>query len=441
MKTNEKSPLDKTTLISRLVVALLWLAVGFWSWNWLGPIWVKALRPGPAQFIDFYQDWGSARNYWNGLPIYTPHSISVPRYLGLSSNPEPSIEYNVHPPTSVLLALPLGRLGYPAAALVWNMVSLSIFMISIAIVAVALSIPRSLFLPGLALLPFCVPVLGNLQMAQITMILCFCVTAIWGLERSGRSNWAALILGAAAAIKLFPAYLALYYLAQGRVRPLLTALVSFATLTFVTALVLGLDTYRDYVTVVLPWNAEFRIIGYSLSIAGLWHKLFFPTNAGERIIPLWHSLAIARWGTLLSNLTITATVAIFAYRARTRPERDLAFATIVTAMLLVSPVTWDISLLLLFLPIAIIGRSTGNLRSKWMPATLVLIVATVWVPQLLLTSLITGGRTIEVAPPSFLLGAASIKFYALLGTLVLGLLALRADVMNARGGATAGAAP
>ena len=145
-----------------------------------------AMRPNQDHIIDFYQDWGSARNYWAGLPIYTPHSTSIPRYLGLLSNPMPSIEYNIHPPTSVLLVLPLGQLNYPDAVLVWNLISLVALLASLMIVAMTLSVPQSVILPGLALLPFCLPVLGNLQMGQITMVICFLITAMWrSSDRSG----------------------------------------------------------------------------------------------------------------------------------------------------------------------------------------------------------------------------------------------------------------
>ena len=78
------------------------------------------MRPAPDTLIDYYQDWGSARNFRTGIPVYTPHSTSIPRHLGLPTNPNLSIEYNIHPPTSVLLALPLGRFDYSDAVLVWN---------------------------------------------------------------------------------------------------------------------------------------------------------------------------------------------------------------------------------------------------------------------------------------------------------------------------------
>jgi len=274
---------------------------------------------------------------------------------------------------------------------------------------------------------FCHPLYGNLRLGQYTPILVLLVTAIWALERSGRSSTAGLLLGAAAAIKLFPAYLAIYYVARGRIRPLVAAALSFLALTFATALVLGPDAFHDYATVVLPWNKDFRILGYNISIAGLWHKLFHPIQ-GEMIEPLWPSLAVARWGTLLSNLAITLIVATVVHRARTLTERDLAFATTVTAMLLVSPVTWDHSLLLLLVPIAVIARSAE--KSRWIPAALPLILAIDWIPENTLRELAKAGRSFTVIPWTFMLGAPSLKFYALLGIFALGIASLRTEEAN-----------
>src|SRR5271163_4198005 len=118
-------PSDCPTPKGQQLLIYLWLIVGLWSWSWLGPTWIAAMQPKGEQVIDFYQDWASACNYWSGLPVYTAHSITIPRYLHMHSNPIPSIEYNIHPPTAVLLVLPLGNLSYVSASLTWNIISLS----------------------------------------------------------------------------------------------------------------------------------------------------------------------------------------------------------------------------------------------------------------------------------------------------------------------------
>ena len=65
------------------------------------------------------------------------------------------------------------------------MISLVAFLASLAIVAASLPELKALFLPVAALLPFCLPVYGNFQQGQLTMVLVFLVTASWALDRSG----------------------------------------------------------------------------------------------------------------------------------------------------------------------------------------------------------------------------------------------------------------
>jgi hypothetical protein len=410
------------------VVAIVSLILALWGCFWLGPLCVDAMRPTAGRINDYYQDWGSARNHLVGLPVYTEHAVSMSRHLGLSLNPVESIDYNAHPPTSVLLALPLAYLSYPDAVLAWNIISLAAFIASLVIVARVLPVPSSLYLPILALLMFCHPVYGNLHAGQLTLTLVLLVTAIWALERSGRPYAAGFFLGAAVTIKLFPAYLAVYYAARRQARPLQAAVVAFTALTLLTIAVLGWDTYRDYICIILPHQARFRSFGYNLSIAGLWHKLFDPVGELGWMSPLWPSPALARWGTILSDLAVTVAVATCAYRAKTAKQRDLAFGVAVTAMLLVSPVTWDISLPLLLVPVAVIARNAEGCR--WMPAVLMATLLVIWTPQIVLTKIALGGRSLSVAPWTFMLGAPSVKFYALVVILGLGLAALGAKGVN-----------
>jgi Glycosyltransferase family 87 len=417
-------------LMPEISLTALWLILGFWGCLWLGPLCVEAMRPAPGRVNDFFQDWGSARNHLLSSPVYSHHAISVPQHLGIPFDSVTTVEYNAHPPTSVLLALPLARLEYADAVLAWNTISLAAFLASLVIVAAVLPVPKTLFLPALALLTFCHPLYGNLYQGQLTLLLVLLVTAIWALERSGRSRAAGFVLGAAAVIKLFPAYLAVYYLARGRIRPLLTATISVLTLTCLTALILGLDAYHDYVQIVLPAQTRFRSLGYNYAIAGFWHKLFDPAGESEYMTPLLSCPMLASVGTLLSDLGMTVIVMALAYLARTQAQRELAFASVVTAMLLVSPVTWDTSLPLMLIPIAIIARGTGP--SRWMMVSFVSILVVLWTPQIVLTNLALAGHSLRVAPWTFMLGAPSLKFYALLGIFALGLAAFWAESKNIR---------
>jgi hypothetical protein len=393
------------------------LSLGLAGCFWLGPLYVEAMRPAHGRLNDFVQDWASARNLLVNLPVYAHLATSIPRHFGTPFDPSTGIYYNAHPPTSVLLALPLARLDFPDAVLAWNVISVLAFFVSLGFVAAALSVPRSLFLPVLALLIFCQPLFATLYQGQLTLILVLLVTAVWTLERSGRPCTAGVFVGTAAALKLFPAYLAVYFAVRGRFRPLFAATLSFVTLTVITIAVLGFDAYRDYVQVVLPAQTRFRSLGYNCAIAGFWYKLFDPSGENGLIIPLWPSPVLARLGTLLSDLAITAIVGAATYQARTQSQRDLAFAATVTAMLLVSPVSWDISLPLLLVPIAVLAGSVR--RPNWMPAAFCLILVLIWMPQLLPAKLASDAHSTHPVSWAFVLGPPSLKSYALLGLLAL----------------------
>ncbi len=395
------------------------------------PCMFNAMRPASGRVNDFFQDWGSARNLLVGLPVYTHHATSIPRHLGIPFDATSGIDYNAHPPTSVLLALPLARLDYPDAVLAWNTVSLAAFLISLGIVAVALPVPRSLFLPVLALLTFCHPLYGSFYQGQLTLILVLLVTLTWALDRSGRPNAAGIVLGTAAAIKLFPAYLVVYFAARGRLRPLVSAVLSVVALTVVTAAVLGPDTYLDYVQLVLPAQARFRSLGYNYAIAGLWSKFFDPVGEGGCMTALWSSPALALWHSLLGSGDHRDRGNV-CLPVRTPAEQDLAFASVVTAMLLVAPVTWDASLPLLLVPIAVAVRHANRLCC--MPLAFLLIVMLLWLPQQLMTSLALGGALSACFPGLSRSGAPSLKSYALLGLLVLELIALRSGKENPQTG-------
>src|SRR4029079_2915000 len=144
---------------------------------------------------------------------------------------------------SVLLALPLAGLDLPDAMLAWNLIALAAFLASLTILAAALPGHAAPLWLVVALLPFCPPVLINLHQGQPTMILLLLVTASWALDRSGRPAAAGALVGLAAAIKLFPAYLVVYFVARRRGRALISAGATFAALNLATLTILGPESF------------------------------------------------------------------------------------------------------------------------------------------------------------------------------------------------------
>jgi hypothetical protein len=423
----------------------LWAALAVWVCSFEGPRFVRSLRPPVEKGVDFFQDWASARNYLSGSPIYLDLKQAVERYLGfkISEKGEPgvrvSLEVNAHPPTSVLLVLPLSIFSYPDAVLVWNLMSIAALIASLWIVQRQLAIPFSAWasFPIVALLLVCWPFRQQVNEGQLSLFLLLLLTSIWASNRSERPGWAGVLLGLATAIKLFPGFLFCYFILQRQWKAVRMGIISFAVLTGLTVSVLGLKTYQSYYKDVIPRLENFRSCWGNASLQGLWIKLFDPGidrfgfMSEHTVESAWRSPALARLGIWLSSGVLVAVLARIVGRANSRQERDQAFGLTVIAMLLVSPITWEHSLLLLLIPFA---ELWVRLPPSNPARVLVLFILTaVWMePYRLYDAIIPKGNLHGVAHPLFTLSVLSIQCYALFGLFALTAALNRPDLASAR---------
>jgi hypothetical protein len=336
------------------------------------PAFVQSMRPerrlAPNQpkklfMYDFFQEWASAQNHFGGLPVYTSQEKTAALYLNIT-RPDPPmvVKVNAHPPTSILVALPFAALDYADAFQVWNLMCLALLAGSLWLIIRVGEIP---FTPW-ALFPlfilltstFCNPFQQHINQGQINLVLLPLVVGTWAADRSGKPVWAGLFLGLATALKLFPGLLFVYYLLRRQWKVVFCGGLSFLAVTGVTAAVLGVEAYQDYATRVVPEVSQFRDWWANLSLPGFWSKLF--DGHSGHVFPLYPIPAVALAGTLLSCLAVLALWAWAVLRARTPNENDLTFGLTLTAMLLVSPITWDHYFVLLVLPIALLFKGTGE---------------------------------------------------------------------------------
>lgn len=329
---------------------LLWAGLMALAAAWQGPALVQSLRPREGDFPDFCQEWLSAQNLVHGRPVYRDQNVSVVEYTG--HRPEWIVPWNAHPPTSVLLAVPLTGLDYPTAHLVWNVLSLAALAASLVLVVRQLARPPWMLLPALALLLAGWPLHLQLYHGQLNLVLLLSIVGTWALDRTGRPCAAGTLLGVAVAIKLFPAFLFVYFVARRRWRAVGAGVVCLVVLTALTVAAEGWESYRTYATQVVPHVAQLRSSWLNDSLAGFSSRLFDPRPIGGwHVLPLWRAPSLARAATGLGAGLVLALLIPVAWRARRRAEGDRAFALAVTAMLLVSPITWDDYFLLLLLPV------------------------------------------------------------------------------------------
>lgn len=361
--------------VERVILWLVLAGVAIWH---RGPVFVEHLRPDEGKIWDFFQEWASARNYVDGVPIYAEQRESFERLMGPGRQFDTGmLPYNAHPPASVLLAVPFAKLSYREAHFAWNVTMLCLFALSIALIIRGLGLPYRAWsvLPTIALVLYCFPLDHQLAQGQLNIVLLLTITLAWSFDRNQRPYLAGAALGLAAAFKLFPAFLFLFFLMRRNWKAIISGGVAFLGTNGLAALMFGTGAFNDYVRVVIPSVDHFRSSWPNLSLAGLWLRMLNPAD-GERVIPIVHAPVAGAIGIYLSAGIVAALTGWGCYRSRKQDNGDWAYALALVGMLLVSPITWNHYFLILCLPFALLWRDATG-WGRWAFRILLILM---WVP-------------------------------------------------------------
>lgn len=402
---------------------MLWAAVALVTCWSQAPYFVHSLWPPRDVVTDFFQEWASARNVLGGLPAYAGHRETIIRYMGRLDPDSVVVEVNAHPPTSILLALPFAALPYFEALFVWNLASLAALGASLWLVARGLGLvwKAEAVFPLVALLALCNPLLQQIWLGQLNLVLLLLLTGAWAADRAHRPWTAGALVGAAMAIKLFPGFLLIYFALRRNWKALAAAAIALCALTALTLVALGAGAYLSYFRDALPRVQAFQSWWNNSSLTGLAKKLFGPPTPRPwlvwRVEPLWNWPLASRVVPLLLSLGIVALLCRSVPRSKTRAAADRAFALSLTAMLLVSPITWEHYFVLLLVPLAIAWVQLP--AAGWARVLLLAIVAALWLPPAAYDTLFLGPATRGEAVPLRSLLWLALPCYALLGLFVL----------------------
>ena len=335
------------------------------------PSWYQVLlrRSNP----DFFQDYASARNHFNGLDPYAGNDASSDLYLDRTLEPGPeSFKVNAHPPTSIILFLPLATLDFSHAFLVWNFFSSALCVVAVALIVRQLGIPCTIwsFVSLLSLFLLSGAVRDNLLGGQCSFVLLYLVVIVWAADRSGHPLLAGGALALAVSLKLFPCFLFVYFLARRRWSVVWSGILGICLVCSAAAAVMGIGVFREYALEVCPRFAWYVNAWTNSSIPGFLHRLTDTAPAidrqHDRTTPLVYCPEFAWAATSLSCVALLFAVVRAAKHAATRNEQDMAFALAVCAMLLLNPITWPSNLLLLVVPFTITWREIEESdRRRW----------------------------------------------------------------------------
>ncbi|MFH1300355.1 MAG: glycosyltransferase family 87 protein [Planctomycetota bacterium] len=357
---------------------LVWVILFLCALAVFAPGYFAALRPADGQVFDFFKEWAAVKNRLAGLPVYADQELALQKHLNLKlSNPEGFFDrYNTHPPTANLMAVPFAWLSYQPAHLAWNLTSIAMLCLIVFWIVKGLEIQMTAWttLALVTLLLACDPLQQSLIQGQPNLLLTLLIVGAWRAGRAGNSVVSGMCLGIATAVKIYPAYLFLYFLVRRDGRALAGGAISFALITLITAAVFGVDAYRDYLTVVLPSISDITNNWGNASLLAFWERLF--DQSSDSTQPLVNSPVLLQISVWSSWLVMTALAVRSVWKTRAETFSNEGFAITIVAMLLMSPTTWHHYFIILAFPVGLLlARYQPHTAKRWIVNLLMLALA------------------------------------------------------------------
>ncbi|HVS07796.1 MAG TPA: glycosyltransferase family 87 protein [Candidatus Dormibacteraeota bacterium] len=320
------------------LLLLLVVVIGAYYVTWSVVQWVT-LTPAALQF-DFVNYFGGAQAAAHGTDIYADFKHSW--------GSEAWVVAYIYPPFFALVLAPLTSLGLLAAARIWLLAVHVAFFGSLALI---LRIHPELSRGGRRLLLLAsfgfMPVYLNLKFQQVATVWLLLMTAALWAALQRRAGLAGAFIAAAASLKVSPIFLIPLFARVGRWRIVVLASVTLVGLTVVT--MLAAPGSWQFFTVVLPRIGLGTANWDNGSIDGL----------VSRIAQLAPGLFGGATQTVAKVVIVAAAVIVIGitlWRAGNRGEQvwtlRLSVAALITALLIVSSVTWQHHLVTLLLPMA-----------------------------------------------------------------------------------------
>jgi hypothetical protein len=349
-------PDPRQVALSALIGALL----AFYAWRFLLPL-LGAQAPRADDFQDYL--FAAQQITTGGDPYANFIRNHVPWDWSLSSG-------YLYPPAFAVTLIPLTWMSNDLAVRIWLFLIQAAVLASLLIVYSVIGRPRRAELLAIvAVLTTFIPLANTVLAGTMNSLLLLLLTGAWACWLRRRDAASGVLVGAAAVFKLFPAAL-LPYLAWRRHWKLLTA----AIVTGLAGLALGLavtsiDHNLYYFREMLPHLAAGTGYRENQSLAGVAARICDPNTANQGGSAGWCGRLID-WPAVLVLLAIV-------WRLTSRAQRSgLEFALVVTALPLISSVTWSFPLVILILPIALLVRQA---LSGWMTRGQIRLLLAGWV--------------------------------------------------------------
>ena len=329
------------------VLALLWLVVLVYAARF-----VLFTLPAPPKFTDFNHYYVGALSLRMGSNPYIARFDALGSSLGLELS---IFDIGNQPPTLLFCFEPLTILSPYAAYWIWVGISLAALVTALCLLLRQTSLDtREALLFGAFL--FLYPaVYEHFYFANMQIVITLLIVMAMCCMGRGADRWAGLPLALATALKVYPAFLAIYLICSGRRCVLLWMVIWGGIVGLLTLWGVGLVSLSFVNTFDYTTSRRFLEIPGFFSIDSVVSRLFWHQNVPlTPFMDTMRKAAIAVAELALFALTLSAT-------ASARPDRGWrAFSLWVTAMILLSPIAEPHYLILLVVPFAAIADAAAR---------------------------------------------------------------------------------
>lgn len=329
--------------------------IALWA-AFIGLAWFmsQASNSGLADFRVYYE---AAHTLNRGMPLYRGSEGMV--YL--------------YPPLTAQLLMPLAsQFTFETAYSLWFIFNILLLIGSVALISQHSS--HSLWL--WVMTPLFLPILQALAIGQVTIVLLALFAGTWIAIQRELRELAGSLLALAAWIKVFPAFVILYFLWRRDWQVVRGAIISSIVLGFLQIGISGISPMLEMPTVLFSLSSTGQdvLVAVNASPLGFASQLF---EAHPNVSPLFVSPMLYTFTRLILTLTL---VGGFFYLTRSSQTRsfDLEYALALLTALLLSPTLFPTSMPPVLLTYFLLLRNQPTKPILWFCTIACTILSLYW---------------------------------------------------------------
>lgn len=269
------------------------------------------------------------------------------------------IDAAVNPPTFTVAVVWLAFFPYAVSWGAWQVLSLAALAAALALL---LRAAGPTFSPAARLRLVCAALLAppltfHLLYAHTELFMLLALAAAWLLLRRGKEVPAGILLGLAAAIRLYPLFLLLYLALRRAWKGLLAAAAAGLAWVGLAVLAAGPASFPHYLAALRGDVSTLYARWGNFSLWGSVHKLASIWPALAERTALRDGLALA----------LSAGVLLLTLGLARRMEPDRAYGLFIVGALLASPLSWIYYQVLLYIPLFFLARDLQAAPAALLP--------------------------------------------------------------------------